>query len=118
MILNDIDFILLWYLSLWTPRVKPWVIQSFLTFDSMDRTLTVIGPFTGPFTGKLLSRDLLWCCLVFNFTQFVILENLSVLDLALSGMKELKGIHSKYVEKIKNNKFPLCCSKTFHASSI
>ena len=22
-----------------TPRVKPWVIQSFLTFDSMDRTL-------------------------------------------------------------------------------
>ena len=21
-----------------TPRVKPWVIQSFLTFDSMDRT--------------------------------------------------------------------------------
>ena len=24
-----------------TPRVKPWVIQSFLTFDSMDRTLSV-----------------------------------------------------------------------------
>ena len=22
-----------------TPRVKPWVIQSFLTFDCMDRTL-------------------------------------------------------------------------------
>ena len=22
-----------------TPRVKPWVIQSSLTFDSMDRTL-------------------------------------------------------------------------------
>ena len=22
-----------------TPRVKPWVIQSFLTFDSVDRTL-------------------------------------------------------------------------------
>ena len=22
-----------------TPKVKPWVIQSFLTFDSMDRTL-------------------------------------------------------------------------------
>ena len=22
-----------------TPRVKPWVIQSFLTFDSMDRTV-------------------------------------------------------------------------------
>ena len=24
-----------------TPRVKPWVIQSFLTFDSMDKTLNV-----------------------------------------------------------------------------
>ena len=24
-------------LLLLTPRVKPWVIQSFLTFDSMDR---------------------------------------------------------------------------------
>ena len=23
-----------------TPRMKPWGIQSFLTFDSMDRTLT------------------------------------------------------------------------------
>ena len=22
-----------------TPRVNPWVIQSFLTFDSMDKTL-------------------------------------------------------------------------------
>ena len=60
-----------------TPRVKPWVIQSFLTFDSMDRT----------FVGKLLSSTVLWCCLFFNFTQFVILENLSVLDLALSGVK-------------------------------
>ena len=28
--------------------------------------------------------------LVFNFTQFVILENLSVLDLALSGVKGLR----------------------------
>ena len=26
-------------LNILTPRVKPWVIQSFLTFDSMDRTL-------------------------------------------------------------------------------
>ena len=24
-----------------TPRVKPWVIQSFLTFDSMDRSVTI-----------------------------------------------------------------------------
>ena len=27
--------------------------------------------------GKLLSGTLLWCCLFFNFTQLVILENLS-----------------------------------------
>ena len=35
-----------------------------------------------PFIGKLLSSTLLWCCLFFNFTQFVVLENLSILDLA------------------------------------
>ena len=29
------------YLDPLTPRVKPWVIQSFLTFDSMNRTLSV-----------------------------------------------------------------------------
>ena len=28
-------------------------------------------------------------CLVVNFTKFVILDNLTVLDLALSGVKEL-----------------------------
>ena len=38
---------------------------------------------------KVLSCTLLWCCLFFNFLQFVILENLSVLDLALSGLKGL-----------------------------
>ena len=53
-----------------TPRVKPWVIQSFLTFDSMDRTLKCDHIFIG----KLLSSTLL-CCGLFNFTQFVILEN-------------------------------------------
>ena len=51
-----------------TPRVKPWVIQSFLTFDSMDR---------------LLKCDHLF----FNFPQSAILENL---DLALSGVKRGK----------------------------
>ena len=39
-------------------------------------------------TGTLLSSPLLWCCLFFNFTQFVILEDLSMLDLPLSGVKE------------------------------
>ena len=29
----------------------------------------------------------MWCCLFFNFTHFVILENLLILDLALSGVK-------------------------------
>ena len=33
-----------------------------------------------------------WCCLVLNFTQFVIFENLSILDLALSGVKGLSHI--------------------------
>ena len=35
---------------------------------------------------KPMSSTLLWCCLFFNFTQFVFSENLSVLDLALSGV--------------------------------
>ena len=31
----------------------------------------------------------MWNCFFFNFTQFGIVENVSVLDLALSGVKEL-----------------------------
>ena len=54
-----------------TPRVKPWVIQSFLTFDSMDRTLKCDH-----------SSNDFFCC-----TQIVVLENLSILDLALLGVK-------------------------------
>ena len=40
-ILNNSDFAYPWELIFnpLTPRVKPWVIQSFLTFDSVDRTL-------------------------------------------------------------------------------
>ena len=63
-----------------TPRVKAWVIQSFLTFDFMHRPLT---------SDHSLESCLLWCCLFFNFTQFVILENVSSLELALSGVKRL-----------------------------
>ena len=48
------------------------VVQSFLTFDSMDRTLSKVLPVIG----KLLSSTSLCCCLYFNFIQFVILENL------------------------------------------
>ena len=40
--------------------------------------------------GKLLSSISLLCCLFFNFTQHVILKNLSILDLALSEVKGLK----------------------------
>ena len=61
-----------------TPRVKPWVIQSFLTFDSMEGTLKC--------DHSLESCTLPWCCLFFSSTQFVILENLSILDLAFSGV--------------------------------
>ena len=47
------------------------------------------------FIGKLLGSTLLWCCSCFNFTQFVILENLSSLDLALSGVKGLNSLITK-----------------------
>ena len=40
------------------------------------------------------------CCLVFNFTQFVILENLSILDLALTGVKGLTVVGIKVYEKV------------------
>ena len=42
------------------------------------------------FVGKLLSSTLLWCWLIFNFTKFVVLEKLSILDLAMSGVKRVK----------------------------
>ena len=45
-----------------TPRVNPWVILSFLTFDSEDRTL-----YSDHFIGKLLSSTVLWCCYSFKF---------------------------------------------------
>ena len=48
--------------------------SNYMTIDSTPKEL--------PFSGKLLSSTLLWCCLLFNFTQFVILEIFSVLDLA------------------------------------
>ena len=44
-----------------------------------------------PFDGKLLSSNLLWYSLFFNFIQFAIWENLSILDLALSGVN--RSIH-------------------------
>ena len=51
-----------------TPTVKPRVIQSFLTFDSMDRTLKC-----DPFDRNLLSGTLLYTLelFVFNFGKFI-----------------------------------------------
>ena len=49
--------------------------------QSVDRTLKC--------DHSLKSCALLWCCLFFNFMYFVILENSSVLALALSGVKVL-----------------------------
>ena len=54
-------------------------MQSCLTFDSIDRTLKCDHLFI----------TLLWCCLIFNFTQLETLENLLILDLGLSGVKGL-----------------------------
>ena len=57
-----------------------------------------------------LSSTFLWCCLFFNITQFVILENFSVLDLVLSGVKGLIKIRKLividmlYVTKQKHKK--------------
>ena len=42
--------------------------------------------------GKLLISTFLWCCFYFDFTQFVILENLSILDLAMSGVQGLEKL--------------------------
>ena len=49
-------------------------------------------PWTEPQSVAILWKavESLWCCLIFSFTQFVILEDLSSLDLALSGVKGLK----------------------------
>ena len=88
-----------------TPRGKPWVIQSFLTFDSMNRTLKCDHSF-----GKLLSNTLLWC----GFTLFVILENPTILNLALSGVKGLMGSSVRdcgHTGKRKSNLF-ISCNRT------
>ena len=48
------------------------------------------NPNMWPFIAMLLSSTLLWRCLFFNFTQFVILKDLSILDLPQSGVKRLR----------------------------
>ena len=69
--------------------MKPWVTQSLLTFYSVDRTLKCDNSVESCWT----VLNLVWWCLFFNFTQFVSLENLSILDLALpAGVKGLKQL--------------------------
>ena len=73
-----------------TPRVKPWVIQSFLTFDSMYRTLKCDHSL-----------------FVFSLTQFVMLENLSIFDMVRSEtvkQEEYYTIHISYIVIIVVNK--------------
>ena len=61
-------------------------MQSFLTFDSMDITLKCDYSIIG----KLLSITLLWSCLFVTFPGSVILENVFIFDLVLSGVKGLR----------------------------
>ena len=78
--------------------------QSLLTFDSKDRTLQ-----SGATRWKVVEQYyyLLWFCSFFKFPWFVIFENLSILDLALSGMKGLnplkRQIHVFYVSISSNS---------------
>ena len=65
-----------------TPRVKPWVRLLIPWIE----TLSVIV-------------EQYFTVVLFNFTQFVILENLSILDLSLSGVKVLKYVRTKRVQK-------------------
>ena len=68
-----------------------------------------MNPKVRPFVGKLLSSTLLWCFNFFNFTQFVILENLSVLDLALSEVK-VELTFPKFIRprQVDSPRIPFC----------
>ena len=59
-----------------TPRVKPWAIQRFLTFDSMDRTLKCDHSAVEHYFTVVL--------FVFQFSPGC---NLSIFDFALSGVR-------------------------------
>ena len=59
------------------------MMQSFLTFYSMDRTRSVTIHW------KAIEKYFIGVLFAFNFTKFVFLENLSILDLALPGVKGL-----------------------------
>ena len=60
-----------------------------------------------PFIGKLLSSTLLRSCLVFNFSQFVILENLSIFGLGTVKSKKV-NLNRKFKDE-----FSGCVIKLF-----
>ena len=64
-----------------------------ITFDSME-SVTIRWK-------ALLSSTLPWKCLFFNFTQFIMLQNFSILDLALSGVKQLYELVKQLYELVK-----------------
>ena len=64
--------------------------QSFLTFDSMDRIVKCDhSEWSNEFHWKAVELYFTVVFCFFNPTQFVILEDLSILDLALSGERKL-----------------------------
>ena len=88
-----------------TPKVKRYVIQSFLTFVSIDR----------PLIAKLLSSTLLWYCLFFNFLQLVILKNLLNFEnfgLDTVRSERVNGVRVQYSQTFENN---IDCSLTCEA---
>ena len=65
--------------------MKTWVIESFLMFDSMDRSVTIHW--------KAAEQYFTVDSLSLNFIQFVVLENSLILDLALLGVKVLRALN-------------------------
>ena len=77
-------FTLVVFVNLLTPRVKPWVIQSFLTFDSMYRTLKCDHSLEI----KAVEQYFAVVLFVLKFYPFCYFEKkFSILDMALSGVK-------------------------------
>ena len=80
-----------------TTRVKPWVIQSSLSFDFMYRTLKCDRSLES-------CLAVLYCGVCYSIL-FVILEkfiNFRILDLALSGVKGLVYIIPPYPSTCRN----------------
>ena len=73
-------FTIVLFVNTLTPRVKPWVIQSFQTLILWTEPLSVTIHW------KAVEQHFTVVLFIFIFTQIVILQNLSIFDLALSGV--------------------------------